>query len=295
MGKLILNPGNHVYQNTMPSTLMESSNAQAGFAASGSTPSSSMSPGSMSSSDPQASANQKLALVIPTLREAENIAGVIDHVRSVLDLHGIPYEILVVDDDSPDGTGEIVSAIALQDPRVRLVVRKGAKGVAGATLLGWQSTDAPILGVMDADLQHPPELLPALYAAILAGTDLVIGSRYVKGGSVGDWNLPRKLVSLGALWAAWPIQRSGIRAKDPTSGFFMLRRECLAQTRFQTSGFKLLLDILVRGRVRSVSEVPITFRSRYHGVSKATVKVACEYALLLARLYASRLSFQRRA
>jgi dolichol-phosphate mannosyltransferase len=250
---------------------------------------------SQSQSGKGASAPEKLALIIPTLREAENIRGILDHVRSVLDPVGIPYEILVVDDDSGDGTGEIVSTVSLEDPRVRLVVRKGAKGVAGATLYGWQHTDAPILGVMDADLQHPPELLPALISAILAGNDLAIGSRYATGGSLGDWNLARKLLSAAALWAAMPVQRKGIRAKDPTSGFFLLRRECIDRAQLQKSGFKLLLDILVRGRIRSVAEIPFAFGQRHRGASKATFEVACDYASLLASLYWERFGFHRRA
>ncbi len=135
--------------------------------------------------EPQARANEKLALVIPTLREADNIGGLLGHIRSVLDPLGIDYEILVVDDDSRDGTEEIVSAIAQKDPRVRLLVRKGERGLSGAVLYGWRQTDAAILGVMDADLQHPPELLPALIAAIFAGNDLAIGSRYTAGGAAG--------------------------------------------------------------------------------------------------------------
>ena len=237
------------------------------------------------------SSREKLALIIPTLCEAENIRGVLNRVRSVLEPVGIGYEILVVDDDSSDGTGEIVSAIALEDPRVRLIVRKGAKGVAGATLLGWENTDASIVGAMDADLQHPPELLPALVAAILAGRDVAIGSRYAAGGSLGNWNLPRKLLSAAALWAAMPVQRKQIRAKDPTAGFFLVRRECIDQIQFQRTGFKLLLDILVRGRIRSIDEIPYTFESRHRGASKATFRVACEYAGLLARLYWERFGF----
>src|SRR5208337_3057653 len=116
-------------------------------------------------------AQDKLALVIPTLCEAENIGGLLDRVRAVLDPLKIPYEILVVDDDSSDGTGDVVSAIAQRDPRVRLLVRKGERGLSGAILHGWQNTDASILGVMDADLQHPPELLPELLAGILEGRD----------------------------------------------------------------------------------------------------------------------------
>jgi dolichol-phosphate mannosyltransferase len=120
-----------------------------------------------------------LALVIPTLREAANLPGLLTDVRSALDPLGIDYEIIVVDDDSRDGTEEIVSAISLEDPRVRLLVRKGERGLSGAVLYGWQHTDAAILGVMDADLQHPPELLAALVSAILAGNDMAIGSRYM--------------------------------------------------------------------------------------------------------------------
>jgi dolichol-phosphate mannosyltransferase len=237
---------------------------------------------------------EKLALVIPTLRESANIRTVLDHTRSVLDPVGISYELIVVDDDSDDGTGEIVSAIALEDPRVRLIVRKGAKGVAGATLLGWHNTDATILGEMDADLQHPPDLLPALISAILEGHDAAIGSRYAEGGSLGDWNPARKLLSAAALWVAMPVQRKQIRIKDPTSGFFLVRRECVDHIEFQRTGFKLLLDVLVRGRVGSIKEVPFAFRGRDLGASKATFRVACEYAGLLAKLYWSRFGLHRR-
>ena len=240
-------------------------------------------------------AREKLALVIPTLCEAGNIGGLLDHVRSVLDPIEIPYEILVVDDDSHDGTGEVVSAIALEDPRVRLLVRKGERGLSGAVLFGWQRTDAAILGVMDADLQHPPELLPQLLAAIQAGRDLVIGSRYTPGGGLGEWNPARKFISAAAVWVTWPIQRAGIRAKDPMSGFFLVRRHCLEQVMFQPTGFKLLLDVLVRGRIQSIEEVPFVFGQRYRGASKANFKVAWEYAQLLARLYAGRFGFGRRA
>lgn len=236
---------------------------------------------------------EKLALVIPTLREAENISGLLDHVRSVLDPVGIAYEILVVDDNSQDGIEGIVNAIAQQDHRVRLLVRRGERGLSGAVLYGWQNTDASILGVMDADLQHPPELLPALLNSIQTGHDLVIGSRYIAGGRLGDWNPIRKLVSAAAVWATWPIQRSGLYAKDPMSGFFMVRRECVEQVPFQRAGFKLLLEILVRGHIRSIEEIPLAFGLRYRGASKANLKVAVDYCRLLVRLYASRLGLRR--
>jgi dolichol-phosphate mannosyltransferase len=208
---------------------------------------------------------------------------------------GIRYEIIVVDDDSRDGTGEIVSAIAIEDPRVRIVVRKGVRGLSGAVLHGWQSTDATILGVMDADLQHPPELLPQMLAAVWQGGDLVIGSRYTAGGDLGQWHPVRRLISLAAAWVTWPLQRRNLRAKDPMSGYFMVRSRGVRQMDFQRTGFKLLLEILVRGQIESVTEVPFAFGLRYRGASKANFKVAVEYARLLAKLYAEKIGLGFRA
>jgi dolichol-phosphate mannosyltransferase len=236
-------------------------------------------------------AHVKLALVIPTLCEAENIGTLLDAVRVVLDPLEIDYEILVVDDDSSDGTAELVSVVSQKDRRVRILVRKGQRGLSGAILHGWQNTDAGILAVMDADLQHPPELLPQLLKEILAGRDMVIGSRYTPGGGVGGWNPVRRFLSTAAVWVTLPIQKRKIRAKDPMSGLFMVRRSCLEEIPFQRSGFKLLLEILVRGHIRSIAEVPFAFGSRYRGASKANFKVAWDYGLLLLRLYAARLGF----
>ncbi|HMG86023.1 MAG TPA: polyprenol monophosphomannose synthase [Terracidiphilus sp.] len=236
---------------------------------------------------------QKLALAIPTLCEAGNLSVLLDRVRGALDPLNFDYEILIVDDDSCDGTAEIVSALALQDPRIRLLVRKGQRGLSGAILHGWENTDAGIVGVMDADFQHPPELLPELTAAIASGCDLVIGSRYTPGGGLGEWNVLRKLLSAAAVWATWPIQRIGLRAKDPMSGFFFVRRDCLTGIAFQQAGFKLLLEILVRARISSVREVPFAFGQRYRGASKANVKVALDYGRLLARLYRGRFGSSR--
>jgi dolichol-phosphate mannosyltransferase len=235
----------------------------------------------------------RFSLTIPTLREAENIGGLLDRVRAALDPLKIPYEILVVDDDSRDGTEEIVSAATHNDPRVHLLIRKGLRGLSGAILHGWEHSNAEIIGVMDADLQHPPELLPQLVEAMLAGRDMVIGSRYTQGGEIGAWNPIRKLLSASAIWATWPIQRRGVRAKDPMSGFFLVRRKCIDGIKFQRSGFKLLLEVLVRARLRSVEEIPIAFGQRSLGASKTSFKVGSDYALLLAKLYACRLAFWR--
>jgi len=235
----------------------------------------------------------KTTLIIPTLREAANIPVLLQRVRAVLDPAGIDYEILIVDDDSRDGIEETVAEISKRDPRVHLLVRKGKRGLSGAVLHGWMHTDAAIVGVMDADLQHPPELLPELLSKVLGGCDLVIGSRYTEGGGLGAWNPIRKLISAAAVWVTWPIQRSGLRAKDPMSGFFFVRRDCLNGVDFQEEGFKLLLEILVRARLASVHEVPFAFGQRFRGASKANMKVAVDYGKLLARLYGFRFGWKR--
>ena len=235
----------------------------------------------------------KLALVIPTLCEADNINFLLGQVRAVLDPFQIRYEILVVDDDSDDGTGDVVAAVAREDSRVHLIVRKGERGLSGAVLDGWRHTDADVLGVMDADLQHPPELLPKLFTAIAEGRDLAIGSRYTPGGELGEWNPFRKLLSAAAVWATWPLQRRRVRAKDPMSGYFMVRRASVQQIDFQRKGFKLLLEILVRARLKSVKEIPFAFGQRYRGASKANFKVAWDYGRLLGRLYARKYGFHR--
>lgn len=236
----------------------------------------------------------KLALVVPTLNEQGNIGRLIDRARAALDAETIPFEIIVVDDDSRDGTAAVVSAMAVKDPRLHLIVRKGERGLSGAVLDGWRQSDADVLGVIDADLQHPPELLPRLYEAVAAGRDLAIGSRYTAGGGIGDWNAIRKLLSSAAVWATWPLQKRGARAHDPMSGFFMVRRDCVEKIPFQRSGFKLLLDVLISSRIRSVQEIPFDFGLRTSGESKANLKVGWDYAKLLVRLYARKLGLGRK-
>ena len=240
-----------------------------------------------------APAQLKLSLVIATLCEAENIGGLLVHVCSILNPLRIPYEILVVDDDSSDGTGDVVLAIAGDNPHVRLIVRKGERGLAGAVIDGWRQSDGGVLGVMDADLQHPPELLPQLYAAIQDGCDLAIGSRYTPGGKTEKWHPVRKLLSTVAVWAAWPLQQARLRVKDPMAGFFMVRKHCVDHLQPQRTGFRLLLDVLVRGHIDSVREIPIAFGLRSRGASKANFRIGWDYAKLLAKLYAWRCGWRR--
>ncbi len=230
----------------------------------------------------------KLALVVPTLREADNIRAVLDRIRQSLDPLGFAYEILVVDDDSGDGIDSILQEITKQDPRVRLLVRKGERGLGGAVLYGWKHTDAEILGVIDADLQHPPELLPRLWEALDGGRDVVLASRYAPQGGLDHWHPARHLLSKMAIWLTYPLQKRNIRVKDPMAGFFLVRRSCLKNIELHNRGFKILLEILVRGNVRSVSEIPFTFGPRRAGASKANIRVGLDYFGLLFRLWTSR-------
>jgi dolichol-phosphate mannosyltransferase len=243
---------------------------------------------------PRTESKPAFALVIPALREAECLRRLLPRAREALARGGVPWEILVVDDDSRDGTEAVVQAAAAaaaeDTARIRLLVRRGQRGLSGAILHGWQHTDAAILGVMDADLQHPPELLPQLLELVRKGADLAIASRYAAGGNSGQWNPFRRLISVAAVRFTRPLDG---RSTDPMSGFFVVRRRSIEGIDFQQSGFKLLLEILVRGRIRAVREVPFTFGRRPAGFSKAGLKTAWDYLGLLVRLYRLRRTGQR--
>jgi dolichol-phosphate mannosyltransferase len=231
---------------------------------------------------------QKLAIIIPTFHEAGNIHELLERLRRSADCLMVPYELIVVDDDSSDGIEAIVGRMSHQDPRIKLLLRKGARGLAGAVIHGWENTDAGLLGVIDGDLQHPPELLPAMWEALQDGADVVIGSRYVRHGTRPESSLFRRLISRLAIGMTRPLQKTGIRVSDPMSGFFLVRRPCIQNVRLHDQGFKILLDILVRGHIGSVREIPFSFSHRRAGSSKASVQVAIEYCLLLANLWRER-------
>lgn len=232
---------------------------------------------------PRAQHAGKLALVIPTLFEADNIQILLQRLQKSLEPLGIPYELIVVDDDSQDGIEGLVKELAHKDARVRLLVRKGVRGLAGAVIHGWANTDAEILGVIDADLQHPPELLPQLWEA-LDTNDVAVASRYAPLGNRKNWSRFRHLISQIAIWMTLPVQHSTIRVMDPMSGFFLVQRCAIRDLTLHPAGFKILLEILVRGDIHSVKEIPFTFGHRYKGKSKASLKVGLDYLRLLARL-----------
>ncbi len=227
---------------------------------------------------------KQFALVVPTLNEGENIRAMLDRATAALASVSVPWEIIVVDDQSSDSTAQVVQEYANGQASVRLVRRSGKRGLAGAITYGWDQTEADLIGVMDADLQHPPELLPQLIREACEDHDIVIASRYVRPHSMDGWNPVRKTLSRLSVFASLPVQRRDLKVSDPLSGFFVLRRECIAGIQFQESGFKLLLEILARARINSVSELPFEFACRRFGRSKANTMTAVHYFGLLWKL-----------
>jgi len=223
---------------------------------------------------------KELSITIPTYKERDNIKAIIRRVSGILNALNITHEIIVVDDNSPDGTAKIAKALSNKYP-VKVIVRNGKFGLASAILTGFMNAEGDVLGVIDADMQHPPELMVKLIKKIKDGYDIAIASRYVKGGGVEDWGFLRKLVSKGAIMLAKPLTR----VKDPMSGYFFLRRSVINGVQLNPKGYKLLLEILVKGKYRRVAEVPYTFRKRMIGESKLTASEYWEYLRLLTHLY----------
>jgi dolichol-phosphate mannosyltransferase len=220
-----------------------------------------------------------LAVVIPTLNEADNVVPLLE--RLALTLADVEWEAIFVDDGSTDGTAEAIAAIAATDRRVRIIRRYGRRGLSSAVIEGMLASPAPVLAVIDADLQHDETILPALLAALHDGHDLAVGTRYAGGGSVGDWAEGRARASLFATRLAGLL---GTRLSDPMSGFFAIRRQALmaALPRLSGMGYKILLDLVASSPVPlSTIEVPYRFRPRESGTSKLDSAVALEYALLL--------------
>lgn len=235
-----------------------------------------------------ASADSRIdvSLVLPTYNEGKNIAAVIAQLVPVLDsVANLQYEIIVVDDDSPDRTWEIALGQTDKFPQVRVIRRQGERGLSTAVIRGWQVAQGRILAVMDADLQHPPEVVADLCKEMLRGADLGIASRHVEGGGVSDWSLARRIISRGAQMIGFMLLPEVIgRISDPMSGFFMIRRTAIQERTLSPLGYKILVEVLGRGKVGWISEVPYTFRERVEGSSKLTNRIYLEYFQHLFRL-----------
>jgi len=222
-----------------------------------------------------------ISIVVPTFREAENIRELHSRVARVMDGHS--WEIIFVDDDSPDSTADIARGLAADDPRIRCLQRIGRRGLSTAVVEGALSSSAPVIAVMDADLQHDESILPAMVDELRTrDLDVVIGSRYVGGGGTGDWDEGRKKVSLFASRLARGLVPDNLR--DPMSGFFVVRAAAFRDAARHLSGYgyKILLDLFVSSpRPLRFAELPYTFKPRAHGESKLDTLVAWEYLMLL--------------
>jgi dolichol-phosphate mannosyltransferase len=226
-------------------------------------------------------ASLRLSIVVPTLSESENVGELLR--RLEITLGPIGWEIVFVDDDSPDGTASLVRDMARKDSRVRCLQRVGRRGLSSACIEGMLATAAPVIAIMDADLQHDEAILPKMLAAIEAGdADLVVGTRYSAGGSAGHWSASRKAMSRFATIVSHLVLKHSL--SDPMSGFFMLRRDVLESIVRDLSGlgFKILLDILATAKQPlRVAELPYRFRVRFSGTSKLDEMVVWEYGMLL--------------
>ena len=223
----------------------------------------------------------ELTVVVPTYNECQNVAALVDRLRSALD--GIAWEVICVDDASPDGTAERVRELALADRRVRVLQRFGRRGLSSACIEGMLASAAPFLAVIDADLQHDERLLPSMLATLRRGSaEVVVGSRYVSGGGVGDWDRNRARLSRVGVRLSRILVPEDL--KDPMSGFFMLHRGVFERSRERLSaiGFKLLADLFAShpGPLQ-FEELPYQFRPRAAGESKLDSVTAWDYAMLL--------------
>jgi dolichol-phosphate mannosyltransferase len=227
----------------------------------------------------------QLSVVVPTFNERDNVTTLLRRLETTL--AGVAWEVIFVDDNSPDGTWNVVRELARQDQRVRCVRRIGRRGLSGACIEGILASSAPYAAVIDADLQHDETQLPKMLALLQAGSaDLVFGSRYVEGGSADSFNKQRAGASALATEVAKRVLR--VQIADPMSGFFMIRRDRFEELapQLSTQGFKILLDIVAtaRGDLRIV-EIPYSFGSRLHGESKLDSMVALDFlGLVLAKL-----------
>ncbi|MCU0551077.1 MAG: glycosyltransferase [Leptolyngbya sp. Prado105] len=226
------------------------------------------------------------SLIVPTYNEARNVEQIVRVLTGLLD-HALPndYELIIVDDDSPDLTWEIAQQMMVDFPNLRVMRRQAERGLSTAVIRGWQAARGEVLGVIDGDLQHPPEVLLKLLQAIKNGADLAVASRHIEGGGTSDWGFIRRFLSRGAQLLGLVILPSVVgRVSDPMSGYFMVRRSAIADCLMSPLGYKILLEVIGRGQVGRVTEVGYVFQERQEGESKVTWRQYIEYLMHLGKL-----------
>ncbi len=218
-----------------------------------------------------------LAVIIPTYNERENLPELIYRIENCLKKMK-DFEIIIVDDNSPDGTGEIAEDLAKSYSNIKVVHRPRRMGLASAIIDGLRHTNAELIAVMDADLQHPPELLPILIDKMINDdAEVVIASRYCPGGSVGNWSLLRQIISKVATKIARILIPRISNVSDPLSGYFVVRKDVIENVNLNPIGMKILLEILAKGKYSKVCEVPYKFLPRERGRSKLNLGTYIQY------------------
>ncbi len=233
----------------------------------------------------RAGAEGTVSVIIPTYNEKGNIEKIIPQIFSVFRSSNISGEVVVVDDDSPDMTWKAAQELG-RSYNIKTVRRMTEKGLSSAVIEGFRHASGEFIGVMDADLSHPPAAIPDMLEPLQTGsTDLVIGSRHVSGGGTENWPRRRKIISMGARMLA----RGLTGLKDPVSGFFFFRRDIIKGVKLNPIGYKIGLEVIVKGRHnKRITEVPYTFSDRKLGRSKMDKREILNYVIHLARLYGHR-------
>lgn len=232
----------------------------------------------------------ELSLVIPTYNESENILPIIDRLINLLDRYS--FEIIVVDDNSPDRTWEIVETYALnrkQTDRIRVLRRFSGKSLSLSVVEGFSNARGQYLGVMDADLSHDPEIIIDMIDALRIGAEISVGSRRVPGGGIDGWPWYRRLFSEAA--TAFSRRLLGLRVRDPMSGFFFMKKSVFERLKgyLRPRGYKILLEFVARTDANSIVEIPYRFKDRQKGQSKLSGIVVMDYFLQTLILYRDRL------
>jgi len=216
-----------------------------------------------------------LTVIIPTFKEEANIRHIITEVDTVFRNNSLNGEILVVDDNSPDNTIAIVNELKKTQTNLSLLVRTSDHGLSQSVADGFLHASSDVFVVIDADMSHPPALIPKMYEEIRAGSDVVIGSRYMEGGGIKKWPLKRRIISLGATFLGRLLFPD---ITDPVSGFFAIRKDVVAQAQLKPRGYKILLEVLGKGTWEHDKEIPFEFSDREIGSSKLKIKTIIEYA-----------------
>jgi len=227
--------------------------------------------------------HKKLSILVPTYEERDNLPTLLERIQATL-IDDENYEVIIIDDDSPDGTGRLADELARTYTNVKVVHRRRKGGLSSSVIDGLRIAEGTLFIIMDADLQHPPELLAEMLKKSLDGADLVVASRYTEGARLEGWSSWRKTVSKGATLLAHMLLPKTKKVRDPLSGYFSVRKQVLDYVKLNPLGYKLLLEILVNGMPSHIIEVPYAFRPRMRGRSKLKPLEYVNYLLHLLRL-----------